>query len=163
MTNKNKDKSATGSNMPEDDLDLKEVGARLKFVRDTLGLTLTALSDKVDVAYGYISDFERGRRYPSTKFMMSMVRNFNVNFNYIFAGDGTAFISPVDESDLLDGFGIYKTEIIQMLLYMCTNKNLMFHIFSLYNDYLIENKAKLIKPGENVNDIVKAQRGVKDE
>lgn len=75
------------------DLDLKSVGARLKEVRDTLGLTLEKIHEATGFSRSLISEAENGIKKPSSIYLFALLDRFNVNANYILAGRGAMFIS----------------------------------------------------------------------
>ena len=73
------------------------IGKRLKAVREQLGLSQVAISEKLGIAQAQYSTYERGDRKPSADILSKFVTIFNINVNYILTGEGSMFIN----SDLM--------------------------------------------------------------
>jgi len=68
-----------------------DVGKRIKKIRTKLGLTLQGLSQKIDVSISTLSDLENGKTKPSTDTLISLVKNLNVNLEWLLLGKGEPF------------------------------------------------------------------------
>ncbi|MBI2252694.1 MAG: helix-turn-helix transcriptional regulator [Armatimonadetes bacterium] len=62
----------------------KEIGAKIKRIRQEAGLTQEELSDLTNVHYSYIGKIERGDVVPSLKLLITIANNLNVNLIYFF-------------------------------------------------------------------------------
>lgn len=66
-------------------------GERIKEIRTTLGKTLEEFGEKLGVQKSSISKIERGDRALTDQMARSICREYNVNYDYLMAGDGEMF------------------------------------------------------------------------
>lgn len=64
-----------------------EIGARIKKARIKNNLTQEQLAEKVDKGTTYISDIERGAKFPSLSLFIRIVEVLNVSADYILLGE----------------------------------------------------------------------------
>ncbi len=64
---------------------------RIKFVRESLGLTLEAFGSRIGVTRSAISNIENGRREPTNQLVASICREFHVSEEWIRTGSGDPF------------------------------------------------------------------------
>lgn len=65
----------------------------LKKVRQKLGLSQKELSTKIGIQQAQYSRYEVGTS-PSTEVLEKLVKEFNINVNYLLTGEGSMFITP---------------------------------------------------------------------
>ena len=65
---------------------------RLKKIREHLGLSQQEMADKLEILVTTISKYERGVISPASNFLIKMVVLFNVDLNWLIAGQGHMFL-----------------------------------------------------------------------
>lgn len=73
----------------------------LKECRNKLGLSQLAMAQKIGVAQVQYGTYERGTRKPSADILEKLVKQFNININYLLTGEGSMFITPELSKDTL--------------------------------------------------------------
>lgn len=73
--------------MPEN-----QIKDRLKKIRDYTGLSQQEMADKLEVLVTTISKYERGIINPASNFLIKINSLFNVNLNWLIAGQGKMFL-----------------------------------------------------------------------
>ncbi len=126
-------------------LKLKNVGQKLRMVRERLGFTLEQMSRETGISKSYISDFERGKKIPASKYLFHLCEIFDVNLNYVFKGKGEPFISADSENIPQYNPGKYKEEINDLLFHITHIPNAMFAVLQFFTEYK-----------ENMDDFIKA-------
>jgi len=114
-------------------LNLKDVGERLRAIREELDLTLEKIGELAGFSKSQISAAERGEKKPSTAYLFALIDNFKVNINYILTGDGDPFLDhrnkSEDEKDMDELFSLMKKE-----------KMLRYSILGYYYEYKKRNR-----------------------
>ncbi|MCP4215894.1 MAG: helix-turn-helix domain-containing protein [bacterium] len=73
------------------DYDLKAFGLRIKAIRKALGLTQTQLATSIGKSKSIVSEVEKGKSKAAVDFIGYMLRNHNVESDYLFWGEGRMF------------------------------------------------------------------------
>lgn len=66
-------------------------GERVKEIRKALGLTLDKFGEKVGVKKQTVSRIENGVNNVTDQMVLSICREFNVNYDYLINGEGEMF------------------------------------------------------------------------
>ena len=130
-------------NFKKIDSALTEIGARLRQVREELEFTLENMSRAAGISKSYISDFERGKKIPASKYLFRLNRAFNVNLNYVLSGKGPLFFSADSEKNPAYSFGKYEDEIDDLLFHIIHIPNALFAVLQFFSEYK-ENMADFI-------------------
>lgn len=72
----------------------------LKKVRQKLGLSQKELAEKIGIQQAQYSRYEVSTS-PSTDILEKLVKEFNININYLLTGEGSMFITPELSKDTL--------------------------------------------------------------
>ena len=64
---------------------------RLKFFRESLGLTQEEFAKKLNTTQAVISNYERGARIPTADFLNRLTETFHLNINWLLTGEGPMF------------------------------------------------------------------------
>lgn len=75
-------------------------GKRLKRIRHSLGLSQDELAEKLDYEKSTISNAECERTRLSNHLIVSLVKNFNVNVEYLLEGSGEMFVDTTSDKHL---------------------------------------------------------------
>jgi transcriptional regulator with XRE-family HTH domain len=75
----------------------EETGRQLRSIREDLRMTLDAVSKELGISRSYISDFERGFRLPTSKYLKYLHDSHQVNLNYVFGSEGWKFLMTKDK------------------------------------------------------------------
>src|SRR5438034_6278905 len=70
-------------------------GEKLRELRDKADISLRELARKIDVSAPFLSDVERGHRYPSDKLLVSLARYLKVSVEELKRYDNRAPIAEI--------------------------------------------------------------------
>lgn len=126
----------------------EDVGMRLRAVRQELSLTMEELSKAIGISRSYLSDFERGFRLPTSKYLQYLHNHHKVNLNYIFGGEGRMF--RAEKVDVPD-FGRFQDEVDNMLRFMGDEPAVLHAVLGFAIEYEEKNKDWLPKPRSKEN------------
>ena len=66
----------------------------LRVTRQKVGLSQKELAEKIGIQQTQYSRYENGTSKPSTDILEKLVKEFNINVNYLLTGEGSMFITP---------------------------------------------------------------------
>lgn len=66
----------------------------LKECRNKLGLSQEEIAKALSIHPVQYGAYERGKNKPSADILEKLVKQFNININYLLTGEGAMFISP---------------------------------------------------------------------
>jgi transcriptional regulator with XRE-family HTH domain len=119
-------------------------GHQCRAIRQRLRLTLEDLHKEIGISASYISDFERGLKLPTAKYLRHLHDKHGVNLNFIFCGEGRMFRLSERESEIKD-FGKFQEEVDEMLEYMSRVPHSLYQMLVHFSEYKVENEAFLSK------------------
>lgn len=97
-------------------------GERIRSVRKELNLTLEKFGEKLGVQRSAVSKIERGERGLTDQMIISICREFNVNYDYLVDGEGEMFDdlpeTIMDELCLQYGLDDFDRAIIEMYIHL---------------------------------------------
>ena len=82
-------------------------GKKLQEIRKKLNLSQEEFATQTNITYRAYTSYERGDRKPSFEFLENLVLKYNVNLNWLIAGQGNMLLSDNDK--------ISSNELIQQL------------------------------------------------
>ncbi len=131
----------------------QDTAMQLKAIREEMRKTLDVVSQETGISRSYLSDFERGFRLPTSKYLKFLHDRHRVNLNFVFGGEGRKF-RVADEAEL--DFGHLQDEVDKMLHFMAEMPHALFSMLSYFAEYKLVNKklieqhqaAKAAKTGE---------------
>ena len=111
-------------------LETKDMGMRLRKVREERKMTRETLSEKVDLSVNFIADVEYGNKSPSIRKFYSLIQALDTNADYILGGNMREI--DIDE----EAAEAYKE--IMNILNQCNGKQLasLKSISMIYADML---------------------------
>ena len=115
-----------------------DMGNRLRAIRTELQLTSVLASKESGLSRSYISDFEKGFRRPTAKYMQYLHDHHNVNLNYIFSGKTWMFQSP--EKKMPPDFGELQLKVDKMLQFLSEIPHALYSTLAYVDEYKIKNK-----------------------
>lgn len=118
--------------------DYKEYGLRLRAIREAIKRTADSISRETGISRSYISDFERGFRMPTSKYMRYLHDRHNVNLNYIFKGEGRKF-RPAEEEKTPD-FGNFQEQVDDLIRFMADMPAMLYAVLGFFAEYQLKNK-----------------------
>src|SRR5262249_1627200 len=95
---------------------MKPLGHKLKELRDGRGLSLRALSQKLNglASAAHLSDIERGRRFPSKDLLSKLAKTFEVKVEELESYDGRTDIRDLKRrADFDPAFGLKLQSFIE--------------------------------------------------
>lgn len=116
-----------------------EIGIQLKRIRERLNWTLNTLSKATGISPSYLSDFERGFKLPTAKYLRYLHNTHNISLNYVFGSDGRMF-RPTEAEDVKPDFGKFAEEIDELLYYLSRIPHAMFTVLGFFAQYKVSNK-----------------------
>ncbi len=120
-----------------------DIGLQLRNIRERLNWTLDAMSKATGISRSYISEFERGFKRPTTKYLQYLHDNHNVSLHYILGSDGRMF-RPKEEDGVKPDFGRYAEDIDELLYHMARIPHAMYAVLGFFAEYKLEHR-QLIK------------------
>ena len=111
-------------------LETKDMGMRLRKVREERKMTRETLAEKVDLSVNFIADVEYGNKSPSIRKFYSLIQALDTNADYILGGNMREIV--IDE----EAAEAYKE--IMNILNQCNGKQLasLKSISMIYADML---------------------------
>lgn len=111
-------------------LETKDMGMRLRKVREERKMTRETLAEKVDLSVNFIADVEYGNKSPSIRKFYSLIQALDTNADYILGGNMREI--DIDE----EAAEAYKE--IMNILNQCNGKQLVSlkSISMIYADML---------------------------
>lgn len=70
-------------------MDAKQVGERIKSLRQERKMSRQEFADAIDVASSTVSMYENGERIPRDQIKLAIANLFGVTVDYLFFGNGT--------------------------------------------------------------------------
>jgi len=116
----------------------REVGIQLKNIRAHFRMTMDQIGKATGTSRSYLSDFERGFRMPTTKYLRFLHDELNVNLNYIFNGEGWMF-RPTPEERAPD-FGQLQDQVGEMLGFIRDMPHALYAVLGFVAEYKLMNK-----------------------
>lgn len=132
------------------DAKYRDIGLQLKAIREQLRKTADAVSKETGISRSYISDFERGFKLPTSKYLKYLHDHHNVNLNSIFLSEGRK-LRPTAEEKAPD-FGMQQEEVDKMLRFMADMPHALYAMLGAFAEYKLMNseviEKHLAKKGE---------------
>jgi len=72
----------------------KQVSARVRAIRKALDLNQKEFAQRLQAAGSSVSDVENGKYTPNFDMIRDLVKEFNVNIDFLLFGEGEMFIKP---------------------------------------------------------------------
>ena len=120
----------------------REIGINLKRIRERLNWTLSIMSRNTGISPSYLSDFERGFKLPTSKYLKYLYNTHNIDLNYVFGGVGRMLREGPEKGIKLD-FGKYTEEIDDLLYYMSRVPHTLYVMLGYFAEYKLKNKQLL--------------------
>jgi transcriptional regulator with XRE-family HTH domain len=112
-------------------MNLHEIGKRLKAVRTSLDLSIEKIAQVTGFSKSLISEAENGRKKPSSVYLFGLLDQYKVNINFILTGAGEMFL---DHRSAMDNE-------IRELFHMVENVSLVrYAVLGFFIEYKIRNK-----------------------
>lgn len=64
-------------------MDKSKFGMRLREARLARGMTMERLAEKLDLSYNYLSDMERGTKFPSVETLIRIVATLDISADFL--------------------------------------------------------------------------------
>ncbi len=110
-----------------------EIGARLRAIREKLGLVQVDFAFKIGIARSTCCRCEKGECFLPTEAMQELAKSFNVSLNWLVLGQGEMFLSKATASDEVLMFVKESSEVEELLLLM---KKLPLFRYSVLQHFL---------------------------
>ncbi len=119
------------------------IGIHIKAIREALGKTIQGMSAVTGISRGYISDFERGVKLPTARYIKHLYEKCNINVNYIFSGEGLIF-RPGGKSLPLD-FGSHQEDVEELVWFMYKVPHALLYQLQAHLEYKLKYKQLLLE------------------
>jgi transcriptional regulator with XRE-family HTH domain len=119
---------------------LIEIGKRLKNVRESLNFTLEALREETGISRSYLSDFERGLKLPTSKYLLYLIESHAVDLNFILIGEGEMFFREAVDGEKVYDFGKYEEEIDDLLFHIVKIPAALHAVLAHFSEYKTEKE-----------------------
>jgi transcriptional regulator with XRE-family HTH domain len=121
-----------------------EIGLQMRAIREQLEMTLDEMSKATGISRSYISEFERGIKMPTSKYLRYLHDNNNINIHYVFGSEPDMFRKKPGDSPKPPEFGKYKEDVDEMNIYMAKMPPVLFAMLGFFSEYKMKNR-QLIK------------------
>jgi transcriptional regulator with XRE-family HTH domain len=129
----------------------KDVGLRIKKLREQLNLTQTEFSDKICVKQANLSHIENKGTKISLEIINKIISNFNINPEWLLTGDGEMLKTTSESPTTI------KQPVPEIIYYRETIKGKDMEIKELNREIISLNKENERLRSEN--EILKAENG----
>ncbi|HLP57972.1 MAG TPA: helix-turn-helix transcriptional regulator [Candidatus Deferrimicrobium sp.] len=116
----------------------REIGLHLRMIRDEIHLTMEVISQETGISRSYLSDFERGVKLPTSKYLKYLFVRHNVNLNFVFSGEGNKFRPTAEETT--PNFGKFQDEVDKLLHFMADMPHTLYAVLGFFTEYKMVNK-----------------------
>lgn len=120
----------------------REIGINLKRIRERLNWTLSIMSSHTGISPSYLSDFERGFKLPTSKYLKYLYHIHNIDLNYVFGGTGRMLREEIGKGVKPD-FGKYTEEIDELLYFLSRVPHALYAVLGYFTEYKLKNKQLL--------------------
>jgi transcriptional regulator with XRE-family HTH domain len=121
----------------------REIGSKLRAIREHLDKTLDVMSHEVVMSRSYISEFERGLKLPTAKYLKFLHDKYRINLNFIFCSDEEMLRPREEEKEVPLDFGIQQEYVEEMMKAMADMPHALFFMLGHFQKYKMENKQLL--------------------
>ena len=115
----------------------EETGRQLRSIREDLRMTMDAVSKETGISRSYISDFERGFRLPTSKYLRYLHDSHQVNLNYVFGSEERKFRMTKDKPP---DFGKMQDDVDDLLRFMAEVPHALYAVLGYFTEYKLMNK-----------------------
>lgn len=116
-----------------------DIGLQLKNIRERLNWTLDTMSQATGISRSYISDFERGFKLPTAKYLKYLHDTHHFSLNFIFGSDGRMF-NPLEDKNFKPDFGKFSEDIDELLVFLSRVPHALYAVLGFFAEYKINNK-----------------------
>ncbi len=123
-----------------------ECGARIRRIRDKLGLMQKDFAKELGISAPTLSDLEAGRSRPGFDILVRLSERFHVNVYHVLFGKGEMFENPlleflinIEERDL----GVRMADVERFLEYFGKSRQVQYFIMHQF-------EAKMADDGESI-------------
>jgi len=125
-------------------MELKEIGQRLKLVRKSLALRQKEFAQKVNISVTTLSDMETGKSRAGFDFLYNIVKTFNVNLYYIFFEKGEMFNDnknySINDASICDN---NDEDLQELLWYLSHSKYVKFNILAWFRKFYNQEEVAI--------------------
>ena len=123
----------------------KEIGKRLKLIRELKGLSQTELGNSLGIMYQHVSKYERGESVPTWENLIKLIELYGVNINWLLTGRGKMFLSKmgyeeIEEKTILK-IKDEDSEIEEIIEELKKDKELKTLLYNYIKNYLGTKQA----------------------
>jgi transcriptional regulator with XRE-family HTH domain len=124
-------------------IDLKEIGQRIKRIREKLDLRQNQLAMELNISNGTLSEVESGNGKPNFDLLFNLSKKFDVNINYVLHGKGDIF----NDDHLALPPGFYKGELApimeRFIRYFNASELVRLYILAAFKEILLKNEEMI--------------------
>jgi transcriptional regulator with XRE-family HTH domain len=124
---------------------LKEMGKRMKYLREELHLNQKEFAAELDISASLISQIEMGHKNPSFDCLIRLMNHYQVSFDWLFYGIGEKFTKKKTVESEPEK---YIDEIISIsdMVWFLENSNLFkLNVMGYSAKFLLENEEHIKK------------------
>jgi len=120
--------------------DYSLIGARIKAIREKIGINQKQLAQKLNIANATMCAIEKGHALPSFDVLAKLHDLYNINLYYLFDGSGNIFANEHLVQDYLSHIPPDQAEFLDDFLKLFMNSELVRYSFQAYfKQYKLEN------------------------
>lgn len=125
---------------------LKELGKRIKTVREELHMIQKEFAAKLGISGSLLSQVESGRKNPVYEFLHKLMKDYHVSLDWLFTGKGEMFLKMKSEKE--PGEDKYIDEIVSIddLVWYLEHSNLFnLNVMGYAARFFFENEEHIKK------------------
>lgn len=122
----------------------KDIGLQLRSIREHLKLTLDDIHKETGISRSYISNFERGLKLPTVKYLKHLHDKHGVSLDFIFCSTGRMFRVGLSKPGEYD-YGKDQEDVEAMLKLMSKVPHARHSMLVAFAEYKMEYEEFLEK------------------
>jgi transcriptional regulator with XRE-family HTH domain len=130
--------------MKQENQILSLIGARIKAIREALGLTQKELAQALNISGPSLSEFENGKHYPNFDLIYHINREYNVNLYYLLYGEGEMFEErggPLIKR--IDRLARENPDVAKLLNYFARSLVVRYYLLSQFNSKMLTEGSQI--------------------
>jgi transcriptional regulator with XRE-family HTH domain len=131
--------------MEQNTVDLKQIGQRLRQIRETLEMKQKALAEALTVSPATISEIEAGKNKPGFDVLFNLAERFNANPLFLLTGRGNMFIEDEIKGDTSIAERSEYTRFLKTFKHYFKHSSFVRHSIMAYFNALIVEKKDVIQ------------------
>lgn len=125
---------------------LKELGKRIKTLRQELRLKQKEFAAELGISGSLISQIESGQKNPVYELLYKLMKKYNVSLDWLFIGKGEMYLEMEPEVEVVEDKYIDEIESIDDLVWYLEHSNIFnLNVMGYAARFFFENEENIKK------------------